>query len=108
MSSNWGASPTKSRTAVTTLPSIISTDRPKLAAVTARWTLARLDLVDDLVARMVGHRTRLMQSTDLHGDEDRALSAYLAEATRLDAMAVPLGVMGRAWLRCSRQGRWRR
>lgn len=64
----------------------------------ARWTTARLALVDDLVARMVGHRTRLMQATDLHGEEDRALAAYLADARRLDAMAVPLGVMGRAWL----------
>lgn len=64
----------------------------------ARWTAARLALVDDLVARMVGHRTRLMQSTDLHGEEDRALSAYLADARRLDAMAVPLGLMGRGWL----------
>lgn len=64
----------------------------------SRWTTARLALVDDLVARMVGHRTRLMQSTDLHGEEDRALSAYLADARRLDAMAVPLGLLGRAWL----------
>ncbi len=64
----------------------------------SRWTAARLALVDDLVARMVGHRTRLMQSTDLHGDEDRALSAYLADARALDAMAVPLGLLGRGWL----------
>lgn len=65
---------------------------------TARWTAARLALVDDLVAKMVGHRTRAIQGRDLHGDEDRALTAYLADARGLDAMAVPLGLLGRGWL----------
>lgn len=66
----------------------------------ARATVSRLALTEDLVERMVGQRTRLVQTRprDWHGDEDRRVAAHLGELRRVDAMAVPLGLLGRAWL----------
>lgn len=66
----------------------------------ARHTAARLSLSHDLVERMVGQRTRLVQVSpdDWHRDEDRALTAYHAELRRLDRLAIPLGLLGRGWL----------
>ncbi len=50
------------------------------------WTDARLELTNDLVERMSGHRTRLAQEPreQYHEDEDRALARYFADSEALD------------------------
>ncbi|MCB9551143.1 MAG: ABC transporter ATP-binding protein [Myxococcales bacterium] len=66
----------------------------------SRATASRLALSADLVERMVGQRTRLVQTRpgDWHADEDRALAAHLAELRRADAVTLPLALLGRGWL----------
>lgn len=65
-----------------------------------RWTLARLTLTHDLVERMVGHRTRLVQERQAHrhDDEDQALAEYVGHAKRMDHAAVGFAVLPRVWL----------
>src|SRR6202021_1171909 len=43
------------------------------------WSRARIQMTNDLVERMVGHRTRLAQEPPAlwHSDEDRSLSQYV-------------------------------
>jgi ATP-binding cassette subfamily B protein len=65
------------------------------------WTDQRLQLTHDLVERMVGHRTRLVQerSGGWHDGEDHALSRYLEVSREVDDTAkwlsawVPRGVL---------------
>jgi ATP-binding cassette subfamily B protein len=64
------------------------------------WTDQRLDLTDELVERMVGHRTRLAQQrrADWNAGEDRALEGYLESSRRLDGLAIALQVVvPRGW-----------
>ena len=64
------------------------------------WATARVRMTNDLVERMVGHRTRLAQepTETWHDEEDRALSAYVERSTRLDAMTLLLGgLLARGW-----------
>jgi len=66
-----------------------------------RWTSARIEMTHDLVERMVGHRTRLVQEHPerWHDGEDEALERYVAVSKSLDSVvAVGLGVVPRAWL----------
>lgn len=66
-----------------------------------RWTDERLDLTDDLVEAMVGHRTRLAQQRRgrWNEGEDRALERYLGASADLDAAGVTLqALMPRFWL----------
>lgn len=65
-----------------------------------RWTAARLRLTHDLVEQMVGHRTRLVQESDLrrHQDSDVALERYLDLSKRMDRAARLLSVMPQVWL----------
>jgi ATP-binding cassette subfamily B protein len=65
-----------------------------------RWTEQRLDLTDDLIERMVGHRTRLAQQDRArwHTGEDQALEGYLGTSARLDRLSVLCEVLiPRAW-----------
>jgi ATP-binding cassette subfamily B protein len=65
------------------------------------WTDARIAMTDDLVERMVGHRTRLAQepASSWHDDEDRALAAYVDRSTALDRTSVVVaGLLSRGWL----------
>jgi ATP-binding cassette subfamily B protein len=65
-----------------------------------RWTGDRLAMTDDLVERMVGHRTRLAQEAKAHWHEgeDRALAQYLETSRDLDRAAVALQVLvPRGW-----------
>ncbi|MCE9635300.1 MAG: ABC transporter ATP-binding protein/permease [Planctomycetes bacterium] len=65
------------------------------------WTDTRLKLTNDLVERMVGHRTRVaqLQPERRHDGEDPAVDAYFAASKRLDAHAVRLeALLPRAWL----------
>ncbi len=65
------------------------------------WTRSRLDLTHDLVEKMVGHRTRLVQAhrEHWHAGEDVALERYLRASERLDrATTWLLAVAPRGWV----------
>lgn len=79
-------------------------------ATSRAWTHERLSMTQDLVERLIGHRTRLVQEAPerRHDDEDQLLERYLGSSQRLDraatwlAAVVPLGwlitgVLGLAW-----------
>jgi ATP-binding cassette subfamily B protein len=66
-----------------------------------RWSARRLGLTHDLVERMAGHRTLVIQQPpDLrHREEDAALAAYAADGRRLDRAATLLAILvPRGWL----------
>lgn len=60
------------------------------------WTAMRLDLTNDLVEHMVGHRTRLAQELPHRRDEeeDRATKDYLNASRGLDHAMVPIAASG--------------
>jgi ATP-binding cassette subfamily B protein len=60
----------------------------------------RLALSEDLVDKIVGHRTRAIQepSSRRHDGEDRALAVYAASLRRRDALSVLLSVSDRIFL----------
>ncbi|HYP28505.1 MAG TPA: ABC transporter ATP-binding protein [Blastocatellia bacterium] len=65
------------------------------------WTKMRLAMTNDLVERMVGHRTRLAQQPRerWHEGEDRDLAEYIDSSRRLDSSTVLLaGLVPRGWL----------
>ena len=66
-----------------------------------RWTAARMEITEDLVESMVGHRTRLVQKprADWHTEEDLALDRYLEVSRRADRFGVWLiAAIPRGWL----------
>jgi ATP-binding cassette, subfamily B, bacterial len=65
------------------------------------WTQQRLDMTNDLVERMIGHRTRLAQQPEeaWHRGEDEALERYLTVSQQADhRAAILVGVVPRVWL----------
>jgi ATP-binding cassette subfamily B protein len=65
------------------------------------WTRTRLRMTDDLVERMVGHRTRLTQEAPehWHEGEDEALERYLEASASMDRSAVLLmALVPSGWL----------
>ena len=65
------------------------------------WVLAHQRMINALVERMVGHRTRLAQepADDWHREEDQTLAGYTRLSQQLDAIEVRISaVMGRGWL----------
>jgi ATP-binding cassette subfamily B protein len=60
----------------------------------------RLALTEDLVEKIVGHRTRAVQANqaELHEAEDAALHDYARASARLDHVATLMDVFGRIWL----------
>jgi len=65
------------------------------------WVLAHQRMINALVERMVGHRTRLAQepALDWHREEDQTLAGYARLSQQLDAIEVRISaVMGRGWL----------
>lgn len=65
------------------------------------WSRARIKMTDDLVERMVGHRTRLAQEPPAlwHAEEDRTLAEYVDRSTALDRTNVIIGaLLSRGWL----------
>ncbi|HZS54076.1 MAG TPA: ABC transporter ATP-binding protein [Bryobacteraceae bacterium] len=65
------------------------------------WTDTRMEMTQDLVERMVGHRTRLAQEAreHWHESEDHALSSYLQASNGVDrAGAWLVAVIPRGWL----------
>ncbi len=66
-----------------------------------RWTESRLDMTNDLVERLVGHRTRVAQERReaWHESEDRALESYIQLSRRMDRGVVLLkALMYRGWV----------
>lgn len=65
------------------------------------WTNARLNLSRDLLERIVGHRTRLVQQPveRWHEGEDEALAEYVEKSKRIDRVSVAiLAFLPRGWL----------
>lgn len=65
------------------------------------WAVAYREMTNDLVERMVGHRTRLAQENpqQWHEDEDQALDRYLKLSESLDYRGVQLGaITTRGWI----------
>ncbi|MBI1914947.1 MAG: ABC transporter ATP-binding protein [Planctomycetes bacterium] len=72
----------------------------RLVSRRRRWTQERLDMTNDLVERMVGHRTRLAQEPRAYWNEgeDQALERYLETSADLDRSATTLQVVvPRGW-----------
>lgn len=66
-----------------------------------RWTNVRMDLTQDLVESMVGHRTRLAQQRpeEWHDGEDQALHGYLGASCEVDSKGAWLiAAVSRGWL----------
>jgi ATP-binding cassette subfamily B protein len=65
-----------------------------------QWTNARLHMTQDLVERMVGHRTRLAQepSSRWHEGEDNFLERYLVLSSRMDRTGLALSAVPRCWM----------
>lgn len=64
------------------------------------WTTSRLGVTHDLVERLVGHRTEVVQQApELRGrEEDRTLSSYLDRSRAMDRVRIWLATIPRAWL----------
>lgn len=64
------------------------------------WTTARLEMTNDLIERMVGHRTRLAQEAPehWHDGEDQAVERYLSQSATMDRAAVMQSAVARGWL----------
>lgn len=64
------------------------------------WTATRLTMTNDLVERMVGHRTRLAQEGPdrWHEGEDHLVEAYLDRSIVMDRSAVLQAMIPRGWL----------
>ncbi len=66
-----------------------------------RWTRERMDITNDLVERMVGHRTRLAQEPRglWHEAEDQSLEHYFGSSKEMDRTTVWLSALvARGWL----------
>ena len=67
----------------------------------SRWTDGRLAITNDLVERMVGHRTRLAQESPehWHDGEDQALERYLGLSRAMDRnLGLLIAIVPRGWL----------
>ena len=64
-----------------------------------RWTSTRFRLSQDLIERMVGHRTRLAQlsPSERHEREDVSLAGYLEDARAADRVYGLLFNVARVW-----------
>jgi len=64
------------------------------------WTETREAMTNDLVERMVGHRTRLAQESreHWHEGEDRAVESYLTKSQAMDRAGAAQTIAPRVWL----------
>lgn len=65
------------------------------------WLKHYREMTNDLVERMVGHRTRLAQEDyqHWHDDEDQAIARYLRLSEKLDGLGLQLSALiNRGWL----------
>lgn len=82
---------------------IVALSTPHMVRLTATMQAERLRLTTELVERMLGHRTRLVQQTpnSWHDGEDESLSAYAANARTSDVAATFLRALPRAYFLAS-------
>ncbi len=64
------------------------------------WTDTRLAMTNDLIERMVGHRTRLAQESRAtwHESEDQQTERYLEKSLAMDHAAIFQAGVARGWL----------
>jgi ATP-binding cassette, subfamily B, bacterial len=64
------------------------------------WTRARVDMTHELVERMVGHRTRVVQERpeNWHDGEDASLAEYARSSESLDRAVIASSLLPRGWL----------
>jgi ATP-binding cassette subfamily B protein len=65
------------------------------------WAEAYREMTNDLVERMIGHRTRLAQEDPRfwHEDEDQALDRYLKLSESMDRIGIRLNaIVSRGWI----------
>ncbi len=65
------------------------------------WTTAYREMTNDLVERMVGHRTRLIQEDHQHWheEEDKSLERYLKLSENLDRVGLQINsISTRGWI----------
>jgi ATP-binding cassette subfamily B protein len=66
-----------------------------------RWTHTRLQMTHQLVERMVGHRTHLVQTQGQRHQarQDQALAGYVQDAQAMDAGLLPIiALLPRGWM----------
>jgi ATP-binding cassette subfamily B protein len=69
--------------------------------ISKEWTAAYREMTNDLVERMVGHRTRLIQEDHRywHEEEDQHLDRYLKLSENLDRIGLQLSsISTRGWI----------
>jgi ATP-binding cassette subfamily B protein len=65
------------------------------------WVTIYREMTNDLVERMVGHRTRLAQEdpSHWHDEEDEFLNRYLQQSEKVDRINIIIkAVIGRGWM----------
>jgi ATP-binding cassette subfamily B protein len=64
------------------------------------WTSERLTITHDLIERMVGHKTAVVQAPqqEVRALDDRRLESYLVRSRDFDRVAVALGLLPRVWM----------
>ena len=64
------------------------------------WMQSRLNMSEDLVEKLVAHRTRMAQERPgrWHAGEDEAMDAYYHASIRMDQAAVTMSLLARGWL----------
>src|SRR5262249_23684652 len=64
------------------------------------WTASRLAVTQQLVERLLGHRTRLAQENPArwHEGEAEALDGYVRVSLRLDTSALAMSSLVRTWI----------
>lgn len=72
----------------------------RYAVVARAWIDCYRGMTNDLVERMVGHRTRLAQEAPAawHTEEDRSLERYQQLSEAVDRTALVLNSLPRAWM----------
>ncbi len=72
----------------------------RFSVLRRRWTDDRLDMTQDLVENLVGHRTRLAQEHKdrWHRREDRLLERYLVSSQAMDRQRVMVTVVSYGWV----------
>jgi ATP-binding cassette subfamily B protein len=66
-----------------------------------QWVSEYRDMTNDMVERMVGYRTRLIQENPLHwhDEEEQIISNYMGMSKKMDNWGIIIqGVNGHAWL----------
>lgn len=65
-----------------------------------RWMMSRLSMSEDLVEKLVAHRTRMAQERpgNWHAGEDEAIDAYYQASIRMDHAGVAMSLVARGWL----------